>query len=362
MFNLPNEIWIKIVNLLDLESLIKLSKVNKFFFEITKHNYSWDVNYSLVNYDKKIKFIEHCHRIKYLRDYTVNFKYYISEFPKFLKNDLKVIKIRAFNLYDLEILKYNKDVKVLDVRSCYNIDNNKFLNLLQNFKHLKELAISNTLINDSIIPLINTFNLKSLSFEACISLQNLDSLKQENLKTLKIISHQYLDNGVINRLVSKLNNIENLTLSILNIDIRTVSYISKVGKNLINLDISYSQNIIDDIALFTIAKNCQKLESLNLNGSEISNLGILYLSNHCPRIEKLSIAGTYTQDMALVYLSHAYPNLKFLEAAFINITRIGIFNLLLNCEKLSYLNVLNNNFSINYLNRIYKNINSLKNV
>lgn len=356
MFNLPDELWIKVVNLLDLNSVISLAQTNKYFFYITKYNEYWEVNYNLDKYDKKIKFIDHCYNIKYLQDYTSNFKYYISEYHKLLTHNLTTIKIRAFNQYDLELVKYNKNIKNLDIKSCYNIHNKHFLEVLDGLKNLRYLSISNSVIDDNIIPIINNYKLKTLTLEACVSLNRLDLLKIENLKTLRIISHQYLDNSTINNLVYSLKKLEKLTLSITNIDIRTMYAISKVGANLKVLDISYPQNTIDNVAIFAISKGCLNLENLNINGTEVSDSGIIYLSDHCPKITRLSLAGTYISNTSFINIARKYPKLTFLESAFNSIDNYGVEYLLCKCKNIKYLNILNNSFTVEYLNTVYRRI------
>lgn len=356
MLDLPDELWIKIINYLDLDNLISLAVVNKYFFYITKFNHFWDVDYSLKNYNKKIKFLNHCHNIKYLKDYTTTFKFYISEYTKLLNNNLKSIKIRAFNNYDLDLLRYNKDLKILDIKSCYNIDNYTFLSILDNLKNITSLGISNSVINNDIISILNKFKLEYLKLEACINLNKIDTLKQKNIKNLKIISQQFLENSILNNLLSKLDKLKHLTLSIVNVDIKSIHIISKLGKNLKSLDISYPQKKIDNTALFVIASSLKNLEILNLNGTDVSDDGIEYLVKKCKKIYKLSIAGTYISDMSLVYIGIYLEDLNFLEAAFNNISRIGVFNLIFRSKKLKYLNILNNMFTSDYLNSIYKNL------
>ena len=360
MDTLPVELWSNIIYFLPLTSTIKLAKVNKFFFEVTKENKIWsNRNYEgikLTNYNKCLSFIGHCRRIKYFNDLSLGFKFYLNDYPSLIKNNLTTINIRLSSIFELDFIRKNKNVKNLKISSTIELYPVYLLNLLDDLKYLKNFHLINSIVDDRFIDKINKYKLDSLVLEACINLKKIGKIEQTKLKTLKIISQPEIKNEEIINLLRKQTRLEELTLSLMEVNIFTVVALSDIGENLISLDLSYSQGTINDLSAYMIADNCRKLKTLNLSTSEITDSGVDFIIQKCPDIINFCIAGTYITDMALINIALNYPDIIRLELEFNNITRIGVYNLLLRCKKLSYLNILNDKLSINYISRVYSQI------
>lgn len=360
MFNLPIEIWLKIIYFSKLKDVIKLAQVNKFFFYLTKQNNHFFLNYqegfNTLNYFKYISFIKHCENLKYFEDFSLGFKYYISDNNQLFKNKLKTINIRITDKYELNFIKANRDLKNIKLKCSHNLNNYYIFSLFDKLDKLTNIFIDNSLISDGILSIFNKYKLKHLAFENCINLLNFDILIHNNLKSFKIINHQYNNSNYLQQFLKKQKKLEELTLSLINCNYMLADTISNIGKNLKILDLSYPQGLLDDFCVYRISNNCHNLVELNLNGSDITDNAIYFLTRNCPKITKLSIAGTFIRDISLVFIAMYSPQLKYLYAEFNRITRIGIFNLLLRCQKLKKINILNEEFSMEYLNKVYKKI------
>lgn len=354
MEEIPEELWPNIIKYLPIVDIIRLAKVNKFFFKVTRENKYWNSEgIRAGDYLKYSTFIGHCKTINFFQDFSLGFKYYLSLYPNLNKNKIKTINIRISSAFELEFIRKNKYVRNLQISSTIDLLAEDMLNLLDELNSLKNLQLSNSAIDDRIISRINKYNLDSLGFEACCYLDKISQINQTQLRELKIISQPELKNQEINSLVSKQKKLEYLKLSLTDVNIDTIIVISVVGKNLTFLDLSYSQNVIDDVSVFLLAGHCPKLKTLNLNASDITNDGVFYLTKYCKNITSLSLAGTYINDMALIYIAMYYPEMEYLSLEFNSISRIGIYNIMLRCKKIIYLNILNDILSINYISHIH---------
>jgi hypothetical protein len=360
METLPVELWSNIIHFLPLIDIMKLAKVNKFLFMATKENKIWSYNNNegikIANYNKCLSFIGHCRTIKYFNDLSLGYKYYLGHYLSLSKNNLTTINIRLSSLFELDFIRSNKNVKNLKISSSLELYPSYILNLLDDLKYLKSFHIINSGNDDRIIEKINKYKLNNLVFEACSNLYKIGDIEQTKLKKLKFISQPDIKNEEIIKLISKQTQLEELTLSLMEVNTFTVMAISDVGRKLTKLDLSFSQGILDDLSAYMISESCPKLETLNLSASDITNIGVFFITKSCPYITNFSIAGTYITDMALINIALRYPNIVRLETEFNNISRIGIFNLLLRCKKLSHLNILNDRLSINYISHVYSQV------
>lgn len=357
---LPTELWIKILKSLSVSDVMRLAKVSKFFFYLTKEYRIWKLDVyeglKVYRYERYLTFLNHCNKLTYFEDFSLNNKYYISDYPILYKNNLKTIKIRFSDISQIKFLEANPDVEYLHIKCGANISNKLLVGLFEKLRKLKYLYINNLNLEGQALKTLNKFKLKSLELESCYGLENFSVLENENFETLSIISHRPIARPSVDKLISKQKSLKNLTLSLAYPNLWTVSKIAKIGKNLKSLNLSYPQEIVDDLSLCIIANNCKELESLNLNSSDVTSRGIKYLTMGCKNITKLGLGGTFINDMALVYISQFYQNITSLEVEFNNISRIGVFNILLRCKDLKYLNILNNHFTAEYLDKVYKQI------
>lgn len=352
--NIPNELLIYVIQLLPLKNIITLSKVNKLFFKLTKENKKWKFDNNINDFS----FINHCNKIEHFEDFSLNYKYYIFDYLKLNKNNLKTIHIRINNIYDLFFIKNNKDLKNLKIKYSLNLESDCLLELFDHLKYLKNISIDNTNVDDKIIDKINNYKLKTLSLEACINIKKISKINQPNLKKIEIINYNKNNTEEIIELIKKQKKLEELNLSFCNTNIFTVSIISDNSSNLTKLNLSYSYGFIDDLSAYMISNNCIKLRDLYLNNSVITNHGIFFITRGCKLLKNLGIAGTLIKDYSLIEISNYLPNLEKLETEFNDITRIGIYNLLLKCKKIKYLNILNDNFNIKYIHYIFNKVNN----
>lgn len=356
MFFLPPEIWIHTLQYLRLKDIINLSKVNKYFFEITKENKYFLLNSSegvkKEDYQKIINFIKHFRKIEYYEDQSLNLKYYIKLYPQLIKNNLKSINIKINDKYELDIIKANKNIKKLKIRSFFNLEQKYIFDIFNNLNSLTSIYIDNPNITDDIFNIFNKYQLKDLAFENCNNLKNFCYLKHNNLRSFKIINYQYNNFDIVKFLVRQ-KELKELYLSFIYCNYFLANKISIIGKNLKTLVLAYPQGVVNDFSLYKIVTRCKNLEILDLSGTDITDITIYYLTHNCKNIKKLSLAGTFIRDMSLVLISMYYPSIRILELEFNNITRIGIFNLLLRCKNIKFLNILNQTFTVDYLAKVY---------
>ena len=349
--NFPNEILINILNFLNLKSLINLSLVNKFFFELTKENKYCDINEE--NY-KLISFINHCKKINHFKDLTLNFKYHIREYPQLLENNLKSLSIKLMDIFDLKIIENNKNLKNLDIYCSINIENQLFINLFDNLNNIKNISINNHNIDDKILEKFNKYKLNSLTLDYCLNIKKLSKIKQNNLIKFSLSHYRELNNQELVNFLKSQGNLKELSLLFCNIDFLLISTLTYKGKNLSYLNISYPLGNLNDLSAYFIAHNCHNLTYLNLSASKITNQGVFFIVKKCKKIKKLNLSGSRIKDYALVHIANYLENIESLDVSFTNITRIGICNLHLKCKNLSYLNIINDKFSIKFLKKFSK--------
>jgi len=357
MLNLPNELWIHIINILETDDIINLIFVNKFFFQITKNYQNFIMNNNHVRHNK-YKYINHLKRINYFQDYSGIFKFYLNDFSNLNCNTLKKIELRVTNLYDVEIIKNNKNVNNLKLVNVYfKNDTRENIKYINDLKKLKKLTLIGFNYGDELIKIINkNFNLKELVLESFINLENFSKIENKQLNVLKINNCRYNDVEQVNELIKKQENIKILSLSYCKINNNTIEVIGNLYNNLIELNISFPQGIVNDLSVFILSSKCHKLEKLNLAGSLITNNSIKYLTSNCPLITELYIASTSITDMSLIYISMYYPEIKILSVEFNYISRIGMYNILLRCRKLLKISFFNDSFTNNYIYNVYQRL------
>lgn len=349
--NFANEILLNILKFLSIRSLINLSLVNKLFFELTKENKYFHIHEGNSNLTS---FLKHCKKIKHFKDYTLNFKYYINDYPRLLTNNLKSINIKLTDNYELKILENNRNLKNLDVYCAVNIEDNIFLQVFDNLENLKNISINNHNIDDKIIEKFNKYKLNSLTLDYCVNIKKLSKIKQRKLNKFSLSHYREINGVELVKFLKTQKNLKELTLLFCNIDFLLISTISDFGKNLTNLDLSYSLGNLNDLSVYFIAYNCHNLTSLNLSASKISNHGVFFIVKKCKRIKKLNLSGGRIKDYALVQIGNYLQNIESLDVSFNDITRIGVYNLHLKCKNLSYLNIINDKFNIKFLKKFSK--------
>lgn len=354
MKDLPFEIWIKIINYLDNKNLKNLALTNKFFFFVTKEKKSW-------KYDSKnnIRLLKHYNRINCFEDFHLNFsglKYYIFTHSKLFRNKLKTINLTASHNYELLLIKYNSNLKNIKLKCCNNITNGYIVNLFLNLKNLKNIYLNSINVKNNFLNIINNYKLNSLSLEACVKLSKLSLIKQRDFKKIELINLFHVPVREIIELIKYQTSLISLNLSASNINFSTVMIISDIGRNLKYLNLSFSLCSIDDLSAYILSFNCKNLVSLNLNNSSITDRGSYYIIKNCSNLKELFLAGSFIRDMTLIYISNYLNSIIRLGIEFNNISRIGVYNILIKCKNIKYLNIMNNYFTVSYLEKVSKTI------
>jgi len=216
---MPDEIQFNIFKFCDLNTKIKLSQMNKQFFEKLQ---------KLIFYDHKINFNNQ------IRMYKIHL-------TKEIKNEIDITDNDLLIIPNIEILKLDSHIYFyFDIR-------------------LQEKKITDNGIKN--LPQLNTLNLYRNTIITNEGIQNLLQLTTLDLSYNNIIN----DNGIKNLL--QLNTL----ILANNYNITKIKHLI----NLTNLDLS-GYSIIDDIEL----KNLTKLTILNLeNNNSITNEGLKYVPN-----------------------------------------------------------------------------------
>ena len=357
MLFLPDEVWINIINLLDLKSILNLALINKYFFNLTKYNTNWVVPNNIRNYNKFVTFINHFKNIKKIVDTSLYSKHYLDIYLREKKKVLEYVNVYASNINELNFIHKNKNIKTLGLLGSFFVKDEELKYLFCGLDKIKNLTINNFYLTDTVIPIINRYKLENLSIEFCSSIKNLEKINQKNLKRLRIFQNQQFNSKILSDFLKHQHFVQVLDLGWSSVSYNTVESITKYCKNLTKLNISFSKNFLSDGSVYLIAKNLTKLEHLSLQGLNISDLGIEYLAKYNNKIKYLNVSSTGIADMGLVYISQYFKCLERLECCFNSITRIGVYNLMLRCHKLKILNIINNDFTIQYLNKIFVKIN-----
>jgi hypothetical protein len=309
MFNIiPSDLLLLIINNLDTNHIITLSKVNKYFNIFIKDN----KNYIILNSDISICDIND-NNIDNLINRFPNIKY--KYYPKINKN---------YN----DIIKYKNNIYELNFELCF-IDDKIFNDISNNLK-INNISIINLSYNTTITDLScfkNNKTIKKLILNHCLSITDFSFLE-----TCENINYLDLTNTSISSLLVLKNN-------------KSINY----------LKLSYCRNLIItdyDIMILSSCKNIMPLKSIDLSDCNNINLSIISLFENINNINLFSYKGPMDlsfldkcNNINHLNLSNTnltntdkIKNINYIDLSYTNITCIT------DVGKISYLNLSNCNF------------------
>jgi len=276
------DVFINIIPFLYFRDFIALLSINKDSFELRKLQYNNDNICDLYNIvirnNKDIKRYISSELMKYCGNITIEYK-----------------EIRNEEL--LNIINHNKRITILNIKKCYNLNNNIFTNL----NDLKVLNIKKCYnLNNDVIKYIKCSKLKYLNIGGC-SFNNVifNMLKFNQLEVLNIKQCYNLDGSNIFNNIN-MNNITHLDISYcagLNNDI--FKYINL--NNLRVLNISHCYKTFENIKF-------NQLEELYMSHCNIIGDDIFNNNN----IHTLDISYCY-QFNDDIFINNKFNNLKILK-------------------------------------------------
>jgi hypothetical protein len=343
LFILPTELWIVILEFLEVPDLIMLYKNFPFFrniipvlenYKVLMKNkkYSHNDYYNLFSVMKKIKIID----IDYHSIYKTKFLNTAKE------NNLKLRKLKLNNCLDFTINEL-KSIKLNYLNELYlsrNVNINEYiLDLLP--KRLKKLTIIDSYINLKKIDKINILeNLEELDLShnfifnqepAKVDIINLPLLKKINLKNCNF------QDGDFEKFIKNHKNLEYINFDYNNQNFDILSLVSKNCKKIkfislncsmrVNFDINdmipmetltylnLNFSLINSIHMFKIARNIKNIEQLYINNTAVTNLGILAIGNYLKKLKYLGISYLkYVEESSIIYIIENIPDIKIIYA------------------------------------------------
>ncbi|WP_029632189.1 leucine-rich repeat domain-containing protein [Zavarzinella formosa] len=86
-----------------------------------------------------------------------------------------------------------------------------------------------------------------------------------------------------------------------------------------------------------LAEQCPQLQSLNLDGAQLTDAGVTVLAQHCPQLEYLHLAHTAVTDEGVSEVAKHCPLLQSLNLSDTSVTDAGITAVGENCPELRFL-------------------------
>lgn len=326
ILDLVDDLLIYLLRFLDNKSVKNLALTNKFFFEITKKNKIIEI-FSKGSNVKGLSFINHCDKITSLYDNSLDCKFYLKNYNKLFINNLKKINISScvcmLGRSEIsQLLENNSSLTHLTINiNFYGMEINYYENISQ-LKKLEYLSITDSALTDmqlkQYIEKIKT--IKSLHL---INFPNiyLFNLFLPNLKQISIIRCNNIDYEFLTLFIKTHPHIYNLDLSNMSINIQTSLIIAKHAKQLTHLNLSYSDNVINDLDLAVICSHCENLIYLNLCCTFITDKSMISLGIGCLKLKTLIISYTGVSNIGVRNLLSKIKNLRFIDLTHTLITR-----------------------------------------
>lgn len=372
VYFLPDELWVKIINLLYIKDAISTAMVNKRFFNLTKHyntiRYQKLDTISNLDIVKTDTFIKHLYRVKYFEDLNLGCKMHLYEYRNKLSN-LEGLGTRCCASNTIGVFNnflFNPNLKYLYLDSYIFITIDKYFDdffdtILAPMNKLRELNLRNSIIKDNQLEIMMNLNLENLHITNCQMISDLSYIPK-NIKGITISRNNILTSETLLNFFKTHPCLNEIKLSLIKININIILEISKYREKLTLLEISYPNGVFNNLSLFIIANNCHNLSELNLNNTEIDDEAIQCLIKNCPKITKLSVGSTDITDISLMRISVYYPRIKYLDVHYNNISYLGVNSIVHNCKDIYYLNIVSFVFTQEYIisiNRIIREKNKL---
>lgn len=322
ILELSDDILFYLLTFLNNTQLKNLALVNKFCFELTKENKNIEIknnkNYNLIN---------HCNKIINFTDVSIDCKYYIRNYAKLFKNNLKIVKISSCICLTsrneiVQLINSNKHITHLTLNINFYLLEADYYKSITELKKLEYLKIIDSNISDMQLKK-HLESIKTLKSLHLIHFPNLFlfNLFLPNLNEISIIRCNNIDYEFLSSFIKIHPKIINMDLSNMPIDIHTSLTIARHAKQLRFLNLSYSDNIVNDLDLALICSHCRNLIYLDLSCTFITNKSMYNLAVGCLNLKTLIIPYTGVGNDGIRFLLKYIKTIIFLDLRHTLITK-----------------------------------------
>ena len=262
LLDLPQELLIYILKFLNNRSVKRLALVNTYFFELTKENSLMEINIfenkDFAKLPSNLSFIKHCRKITTLIDINPICKFYLQGYQKLYYNSIKKLIVTSCSCglgrsEVIQLLESNKNMTDLSLKINFNLLELNYFDTIIDLKRLKYLSLSNSNISDMglkdcLEQLPHLEGLKIIHFPNLY----LFNLYIPTLKEISINRCNNIDNEFLGIFIKSHPLLEKIDFSNMSIGISSSLLLARYAKKITHLNLSYSDNIINDLDLALI--------------------------------------------------------------------------------------------------------------
>jgi len=318
-FNIPNEIWLRIMSYLSMQDIIGMGATSQRYHQLSKDPSLWK---SLVFNWKTIQGN-------------------LRGFHGIINRATKLEKLSITNNTEVDvdhktivsvIKRAKTTLKVLILDRDINSEENQDMEMdlgnhtIEKFRHLKKLEVlhfsAENLQSDGVIALGRLRNLTQLKMTGgCNEVMEEDlNYLFEELNNLVMVDlsecDQVMTDEVVEILARNNPNLERLVLDDC-VKLQGFGFWAPIFKNLKHLSLSGCYNVTD-AAIQKMANSCSHLESINLKGCVlVEDSGVKSLAQKCPNLQSINLEGcNINSENCLSLLWENCKKLQFVEGYF----------------------------------------------
>lgn len=330
---LSNHLLNLIIIKLELYDIITLTLTSKYFKKIIELN-EFDIDYNFELYEhvslnkfKNIKKIvmPELFKIEDIYDLGDNIK------------DIKISSKKYNNLTD-NGLNYFKKLENIHLEECYQITNEGIINLLNNNINLKKIKlINNNKLNNKIFNFMINKKIMKLNLSNFKEMDEIENLS--NLLSLSLSNCQ-INNDQLNKIFE--NNKKLNKLKLINIENIDDNGLQNINKNMEKIHIENNDNITN-IGLEYIFSKTNKLKNIKLkNLKKINDNSIKSLTIYNNNLKKIIFDNINITNLSLLKIAYSNNNIKYVELRnLINISDHGTYELFRKNENIETLIIKN---------------------
>jgi len=236
--------------------------------------------------------------------------------------------------------------KIYTFSKMAHLNDNDVIQFVNSCPNMERLELEGSVISDAVLIALslNCHSLKQLNLKYCRSItdQGIDHIIRGciNLEGLSLDNTGISDTG-LESFAAHGKNIRYLSLANQDINYEGLQSLSEGCPNLTNLNLKWCRGVTDR-GIGQIVRACSRLQSLFLDGTNVSNTGLASIAAHGKNLWFLSLASAQgiITDEGLQALSEGCPNLGHLNLQGVkNISAKGLKLILQNSKKLYNLNL-----------------------
>ena len=277
--DLPDEILLKILSLLDIKGVLQCGKVSKRLRAISNDQSLW-LKLNLFGREVPYGFIE-----------------------KAVKNGCEYLNLRFSVVSRGKKSEVPWSLKYLEISQSCDLPLPK--GVLENCHVLQKLSVDNLMLDSVDIDQIcqNGETLQILSLEGCtIGVQGIQrtELFEKLFKKCPHLTELNINKGVEGGPIKKIFFDENMC-----------ALVDNLTPNILKLNLG-SHHCVEDHHVYSLVRRCKNITELDLSGTSITNDSIESIVEHLTSLEKLDVGYTYIDVFTLLQLK-SIPTLKILH-------------------------------------------------